>query len=178
MKYRVVVGALSTGHAIGLGVVAAIFIAFALASSFLGPRWRADFPGKNGLRAFVIASFVLFAAMLAAVAIFGAEKTEAVAEAQAAVAAGKPVPVTENEFHIVGVPKTLKPGTYTFVVKNAGKIQHDLDVQGGKVNAKTPLIDPGATAKLTVKLPAGTYALFCTVPGHRKLGMLAKLTVH
>jgi uncharacterized cupredoxin-like copper-binding protein len=178
MKYgMVVVGALSTGHTIGLGVVAAIFIAFALASSFLGPRWRPDFPGKNGLRAFVIASFVLFAAMLAAVAIFGAEKTEAVAAVQQAVAAGKPVPVTENEFHIILAAKTLKPGTYTFVVKNKGKLQHDLDVQGGKVNKKTPLINPGATAKLTVKLPAGTYVLFCTVPGHRKLGMLAKLTV-
>ena len=59
-----------------------------------------------------------------------------------------------------------------------GKIQHDLDVQGGAVNAKTPLLNPGQTAKLTVKLPAGTYALFCTVPGHRAAGMLAKLTVH
>ena len=79
--------------------------------------------------------------MLAAVAIFGAEKTEAVAAVQQAVAAGKPVPVTENEFHIVLAAKTLKPGTYTFVVKNTGKIQHDLAVQGGKVNAKTPLIN-------------------------------------
>ncbi|MGZ4389711.1 MAG: plastocyanin/azurin family copper-binding protein [Gaiellaceae bacterium] len=172
------VAALSTGHTIGLGVVAAIFVTFALASSFLGPRWRADFPGKNGLRAFIVASFVLFAAMLAAVAIFGAEKTEAVAEAQAAVAAGKPIPVKESEFHIVLAAKTLKPGTYTFVVKNAGKIQHDLAVKGGKVNVKTPLINPGATAKLTVKLPAGTYTLYCTVPGHRAAGMQAKLTVH
>ena len=64
------------------------------------------------------------------------------------------------------------------MVKNAGKIQHDLAVQGGAVNAKTPLLNPGQTAKLTVKLPAGTYTLFCTVPGHRAAGMVAKLTVH
>ena len=169
---------LTTGHAIGLGVVAAIFVTFALVSSFLGPRWRPNFPGKGGLKIFMLISFLLFVAMLGAVAVFGAERTEKVSEAQAVVAAGKPVPVAENEFHIILAPKTLPAGTYTFVVKNTGKIQHDLAVQGGAVNAKTPLLNPGQTAKLTVKLPAGTYALFCTVPGHRAAGMLAKLTVH
>jgi len=172
----VVVGALSTGHAIGLGVVALIFVVFALFSSFIGPRWRPDFPGKGGLRIFIVISFLLFAAMLGAVAVFGAEKTEKVAEAQAVVA-GKPVAVTENEFHVILASKTLPAGTYTFVVKNAGKIQHDLAVQGGAVNAKTPLINPGSTAKVTVKLPAGAYTLYCTVAGHKAAGMVAKLTV-
>ncbi len=172
-----VVGALSTGHATGLGVVALIFVVFALLSSFVGPRWRPDFPGKGGLRIFIVISFLLFAAMLGAVAVFGAEKTEKVAEAQAVVAAGKPVAVTENEFHVILASKTLPAGTYTFVVKNAGKIQHDLAVQGGAVNQKTLLINPGSTAKLTVKLGAGTYTLYCTVPGHKAAGMVAKLTV-
>ena len=171
-----VIAGLTTGHAVGLGVVALIFVTFALLSSFVGPRWRPDFPGKSGLRIFIVISFLLFAAMLGAVAVFGAEKTEKVAEAQA-VAAGKPVAVTENEFHVILASKTLPTGTYTFVVKNAGKIQHDLAVQGGAVNAKTPLINPGSTAKVTVKLPAGTYTLYCTVPGHKAAGMVAKLTV-
>jgi hypothetical protein len=39
---------LSTGHEIGLIVVAAVFIAFALASSFLLPRYKPDFPGPTG----------------------------------------------------------------------------------------------------------------------------------
>jgi uncharacterized cupredoxin-like copper-binding protein len=173
----VLLAGLTTGHAIGLGVVALIFVTFALLASFVGPRWRPDFPGKSGLRIFIVISVLLFVAMLGAVAVFGAEKTEKVAEAQAVVAAGKPVPVTENEFHVILAAKTLPAGTYTFVVKNAGKIQHDLAVQGGAVNAKTALINPGSTAKLTVKLPAGTYTLYCTVPGHRAAGMAAKLTV-
>ena len=67
---------LSSGHKIGLAVVAVVFIAFALASSFLAPRRRPDFPGKNGLSVFIIASFVLFAAMLAAVEAFGGESEE------------------------------------------------------------------------------------------------------
>jgi hypothetical protein len=62
-----------TGHKIGLAVVAAVFISFALVSSFVVPRRRPDFPGRAGLSVFVIASLVLFGAMIAAVEIFGAE---------------------------------------------------------------------------------------------------------
>jgi len=62
---------LSTGHEIGLIVVAAVFIAFALASSFLVPRYKPDFPGPAGLSVFAIASIVLFGLMIAAVNFFG-----------------------------------------------------------------------------------------------------------
>ena len=62
---------LSTGHEIGLIVVAAVFIAFALASSFLLPRYKPDFPGPNGLSVFAIACVVMFALMVAAINFFG-----------------------------------------------------------------------------------------------------------
>jgi hypothetical protein len=61
---------------VGLAVVGAIFIAFALTSSFLAPRRWPDFPGPHGLSVFIIACFVLFAAMLTAVEVFGVEKSE------------------------------------------------------------------------------------------------------
>ena len=59
------------GHEIGLLVVAAIFIAFALVSSFLVPRYKPDFPGPTGLSTFVIVSAVMFGLMVAAVNFFG-----------------------------------------------------------------------------------------------------------
>ena len=59
------------GHEIGLIVVAAIFIGFALVSSFLVPRYKPDFPGPAGLSVFAIASLVLFGLMIAAVNFFG-----------------------------------------------------------------------------------------------------------
>ena len=62
---------LSTGHEIGLIVVAGVFIAFALASSFLFPRFKPDFPGPSGLSVFAIASVVMFALMVAAINFFG-----------------------------------------------------------------------------------------------------------
>ena len=62
---------LPVGHEVGLIVVAAVFIAFALASSFLLPRYKPDFPGPSGLSVFAIASIVLFGLMIAAVNFFG-----------------------------------------------------------------------------------------------------------
>ena len=39
-----VLAGLSTGHKIGLGIVGAVFICFALLASFVAPRRRPDFP--------------------------------------------------------------------------------------------------------------------------------------
>jgi uncharacterized cupredoxin-like copper-binding protein len=64
--------ALSTGHEVGLGVTALVFILFAVASSFLFPRFRPDYPGR-GLPAFIVISFVFFFGMLTAVENFGGE---------------------------------------------------------------------------------------------------------
>ena len=62
---------ISTGHEVGLIVVAVAFIVFALAASFLVPRYKPDFPGPSGLSVFAIASIVLFLLMIAAINFFG-----------------------------------------------------------------------------------------------------------
>jgi uncharacterized cupredoxin-like copper-binding protein len=177
----VLLAALSTGNKIGLAVVGGIFILFALTSSFIAPRRRADFPGRNGLSVFVLASFVLFAAMVTAVIVFGVESEAkgAHAPAPAAAPAGHAISVSETEFKVALPAQKVAPGKVTFTVRNAGKIQHDLVVSGPGVTgaAKTPLLNPGQTAKLTVTLSAGSYTLYCSVPGHRAAGMAAKLTV-
>lgn len=172
---------LTTGHKIGLAIVAVVFIAFALASSFLAPRRWPDFPGKNGLSVFVIASLVLFAGMLSAVIVFGSEAKEAGAEVGAhGSPAQQTIAVKETEFKIqLPAVKELKEGTYTFDVTNAGKIPHDLVITGGKATGptRTALIAPGGEAKLKVALAVGNYTLYCSVAGHRALGMVAKLSV-
>ncbi len=68
--------ALSTSHEIGLAGFAAVFIAFALASALLIPRWRPDFPGSRGRKWFVLATLLLFVAMLFAVETFAKEEEE------------------------------------------------------------------------------------------------------
>ena len=176
------VAALSTGNKIGLAVVAAVFIAFALTSSFVASRRRPDFPGPNGLSVFVIASIALFAAMITAVVVLGVEseaKGAAEAPATTSSSAARTIAVSETEFKIV-VPSTkLTPGKYTFVVKNAGKLGHDLVFEGSNVSGRegTPLIQPGGTAKVTVSLTKGDYTLYCSVDSHRQAGMVTKITV-
>jgi uncharacterized cupredoxin-like copper-binding protein len=171
----VLLAGLSTGHMIGLAVGGGCFIGFALISSFVAPRRWPDFPGKNGLPVFMIASFGLFAAMLTAVAVFGVESEPA--KGAEATASAKTIQVQEKEYKILPAAITVAHGKVTFAVKNVGKIQHDLAISGPKVAKKTALINPGRTATLVLTLAKGTYALYCTVPGHRQLGMKATLKV-
>ena len=194
--------ALSTGHEIGLGVTALIFILFALASSFLFPRFRPDYPG-HGLLAFIVVAFVLFFGMLTAVEVFGAESKHGEAAAAETTTAqqtttttqqtttaktttqptttttAKPaatkVPVSEVEFKITLASTNFKAGEITFEAKNDGKIPHDLAIKG--TSDKTRLIPPGGSAELKVTLKAGKYELYCTVPGHEAAGMRLNITV-
>jgi len=71
--------ALSTGHAVGLALVAGAFIAFALLSALVIPRRWPQYPGKH-LGWFIAGTLVFFVAMLSAVEIFGAEPEESAAE--------------------------------------------------------------------------------------------------
>jgi len=92
--------------------------------------------------------------------------------------APKSVPVTEVEFKIELPSTNLSPGAYTFDLTNKGHIGHDLVFNGpGVSNEKTPVIDPGNTAKLTVDLKSGTYDVYCSVPGHKQAGMDIKVKV-
>lgn len=165
---------LSDGHKIGLGAGGAVFIVFALASSFLLPRRRPDFPG-SGRNLFIAVTAVLFVAMLAAVEIFAKEGKESAA---AEKTAGQAVGVAAKEFSLKVSISRLSTGETVFRLRNAGRIGHDLTIAGpGISKAATPVIGAGKTAELKVTLAAGTYELYCSVPGHRQAGMDATVVV-
>jgi cytochrome c551/c552 len=84
--------ALSTGHQIGLATTGAVFIVFALISSFVLPSRYPNFPGRRrNLYLVVCAAF--FVAMLGAVLVFGkeAKAKEGGAATTTTAAAGDPV---------------------------------------------------------------------------------------
>jgi plastocyanin len=69
-------------------------------------------------------------------------------------------------------------------VTNEGEIAHNLKIERGPDPkeetdelAGTESFLPPDSENLRVDLPAGRYAMVCTVPGHRELGMTGKLTV-
>jgi uncharacterized cupredoxin-like copper-binding protein len=198
--------ALSTGHEVGLAVTAAAFIAFALASSFLFPRFRPQYPG-GGLPAFIVICFVFFFGMLAAVENFGAEGGEAEGAAKTETGAEQPTTVqrtTTQQQTTTSAQTTTAPQTTTqaqavqtvqvteteFKIAlagykaEAGKFTFEVKNDGKiphdlaiKGGSKTKLIQPGQSATLTATLKPGKYHLYCSVPGHEQAGMKVDIAV-
>jgi uncharacterized cupredoxin-like copper-binding protein len=84
------------------------------------------------------------------------------------------ISVTGKEFSFKLSKKSGPHGTFVFKFKNVGSVGHDFKIAG----KKTPVIQPGASAKLTVKIAkAGRYKYLCTVPGHATAGMKGTFTV-
>jgi len=90
-------------------------------------------------------------------------------------AAATTVQVKGGEFFFKLSTKSIaKPGTVTFVFKNIGHVSHDFKING----KKTPLIQPGKTARLVVAFKKkGKFSYLCTVPGHAAAGMKGVFTV-
>jgi uncharacterized cupredoxin-like copper-binding protein len=186
---------LSTGHKVGLALAAAGFASFSLVASMLVPRWRPQFPGR-ALPVFLVTCVLLFAGMVTAVLIFGRESggeaeaagapsgetgtsttaTTSTATTSKATTARK-VKVDESEWKIALPRTSLSAGTYTFDVKNDGKVPHNLTIDGPGGKKATPDLPAGKSASLTVALKSGSYDFFCSVPGHKQLGMDQKVTV-
>jgi uncharacterized cupredoxin-like copper-binding protein len=98
------------------------------------------------------------------------------------------------EFSVTPNAPTAAAGKVTFNVQNAGQVQHEFVVlrtdkkagdllnksgeadEGGNVG-EIGNINPGSAKQLTLKLPAGHYALICNLPGHYKAGQYADFTV-
>src|SRR5205807_8988046 len=80
-----------------------------------------------------------------------------------------------SEFKIEPSSVTIAAGG-TLQVMNLGSTTHNLAIKDTAL--ATPMIDAGGTGNLTVSgLSAGTYTLYCQVPGHEQAGMKASLKV-
>ena len=117
---------------------------------------------------------ILALAAVAIAALALVQLASARSEQKAAVAATT-IQVSGGEFFFKLSTKSMaKPGTATFVFKNVGHILHDFSI-GGK---KTPMIQPGKTARLVVTFKKkGSFHYLCTVPGHAAAGMRGVFTV-
>jgi len=198
--------ALSTGHEVGLGVTALVFILFALASSFLFPRFRPDYPGK-GLLAFIVIAFVFFFGMLTAVEVFGAEDTHHAEGAApetttttttAETTTAQQTTTAQTTATVTTTTAPAKPAATKVPVSEsefkitagstdlkAGEITFEVknvgkiphDLAIKGTSDKTKEIPAGGTAELKVTLTAGKYELYCTVAGHEAAGMKLNITV-
>jgi uncharacterized cupredoxin-like copper-binding protein len=136
---------------------------------------------------------VIAAASLLAVAfkLQSKPKTVTVAAPAASTAAAAPlspnVDVTLAQFAVTPGAGAAPAGRVTFRVHNAGTITHefvviktnrpasDLPIKNGRADeagniGETGDLKAGASKSVTLKLPAGHYALICNLPGHYLAG--------
>lgn len=87
---------------------------------------------------------------------------------------GAAAAVSLDEFEISPSPVEATAGA-SLTVTNDGTTVHDFAIEGGLA---TPQLAPGESAELDLGgVEAGTYAVYCQLPGHRDSGMEAELTV-
>ncbi len=103
----------------------------------------------------------------------------ALAAAQPAHRAPGAVSAKLSEWKVELSEATIAAGPVTFTISNAGSIPHAFEVEGEGIEQETKVIQPGATATLTLNLKPGTYEVYCPVgeDSHKKLGMETHLTV-
>jgi plastocyanin len=107
----------------------------------------------------------------------------------ASTAASTPAPATfstrlsvaanpEGQLKYTTTSLTAKPGQVTINFSNSAPLAHNLSIESAShsVLGTTPVFQ-GGSKTVSVKLAAGTYKFFCSVPGHRAAGMEGTLTV-
>lgn len=68
-------------------------------------------------------------------------------------------------------------GAVELVMPNPSPIQHNIAVKGNGIDEKGPVVGQGGTSRVEVRLSAGQYRFYCSVPGHEEGGMFGELTV-
>lgn len=90
------------------------------------------------------------------------------------------IKVTMTEFKFDPSSLSAKSGKVTFFLVNTGNTAHDMVITdaSGKQVAKSDQVSPGDSSVFAVdSLAAGTYSVFCDLPGHKESGMTATLQV-
>ena len=117
---------------------------------------------------------VLIAALaVTGTAVAGFSAAGVVGGTSTRAAAETTINVSAYEYNFTLSASTAPAGIVHFVVTNIGKDDHDFSIAG----QKTPTLQPGQNATLTVTLNGGTYNYACTIGEHASFGMVGTFTV-
>lgn len=92
---------------------------------------------------------------------------------------GSYIQVTQIEYRLLLSEAGVKAGPVHLEEIDGGMDPHNLNLRYGNSTAATaePLLTPGQRYDTVVVLKPGIYHLWCSLPGHWKLGMHAILKV-
>ena len=101
------------------------------------------------------------------------------APAGAAVPASSPLQVAGHELRFGLSRLEVTRGAALVELVNFGEDDHDLRLRrvGGKRTYSLPVTRPGTRSLAELRLRPGRYRLWCSLEGHRGLGMRATLRV-
>ncbi len=87
--------------------------------------------------------------------------------------------VEAREYHFTLSRTVLKAGPAIIQLADRGEDPHDLRLVrvGAKRAATISQVVPGGLGEWRGRLSRGRYRLYCTLPGHARLGMHAVITV-
>lgn len=123
-----------------------------------------------------IAAGLAAAAFIVAVIALVASATNTSGGGTAASAGTKTVEVKLSEYKITPAAITVAPGTHLVLkVTNAGTMGHNVQLQGGSKGSG--LLNAGASATADLGTIEGSTEAWCTIPGHKELGMTMKIMV-
>ena len=89
------------------------------------------------------------------------------------------IDVVASEFKFQPTDITAEEGVVTFIVRNAGVIEHNFVVElpSGEAVARIPNIEVGKTEQVSAALAPGSYRTVCALPGHKEAGMVGTLSI-
>jgi cytochrome c553 len=139
--------AITTEGKLGLGILAGLFIAFAILSAFYFPRRNPDFPGDR-LGLFTLVTVVLFIGTIAGVVVFASEEEEHGVEA-----AATGTETGEGETQTTAEQPKGDPAAGEKIFASAGCGDcHTLEAAGSSGNVGPNLDDAKPDAALVVEL--------------------------
>jgi plastocyanin len=97
---------------------------------------------------------------------------------QASSGGGETIAIGESEYKLDPADPTAKAGTVTFDLTNDGQTEHNLEVEGNGIEEESETIAAGDSTSFSVDLEPGTYEIYCSIDGHKDLGMEGELTVN
>jgi nitrite reductase (NO-forming) len=128
-------------------------------------------------RWYLVAVIILFAVISLPIATVGAVAVWKNGDSKSNAAGASPSSVALRLTEFAISPKQINIAIGgSLDVTNGGTMPHDLAVKGAHMATK--LLAPAQSESLSLSgLPAGTYTVYCQVPGHEQLGMVATLVV-